>query len=80
MPMGHLVWIKLTGILVFPFSAISLTRSRRIHTPQFNSRKRVLHICVWCGTPALREVAEFVAGQSLAYDADAVTFTMQFPR
>jgi len=28
----------------------------------------------------LREVAEFVAGQSLQYDVETVTFTMQFPR
>ena len=29
---------------------------------------------------ALREVAEFVAGQSLTVDVDTVTFTQQFPR
>ncbi|KAG9050684.1 hypothetical protein FS837_003411 [Tulasnella sp. UAMH 9824] len=29
---------------------------------------------------ALRAVAEFVAGQSLAYNVDTVSFTMQFPR
>jgi len=28
----------------------------------------------------LREVAEFVAGQSLTVDVDTVTFTQQFPR
>jgi len=28
----------------------------------------------------LREVAEFVAGQSLAFDVDTVSFAMQFPR
>jgi hypothetical protein len=29
---------------------------------------------------ALREVAEFVAGQTLTVDVDTVTFTQQFPR
>ncbi|KAH9973387.1 hypothetical protein BJV74DRAFT_197510 [Russula compacta] len=30
--------------------------------------------------PPLREVAEFVAGQTLSVDVDTVTFTQQFPR
>lgn len=29
---------------------------------------------------ALREVAEYLAGQNLAVDVDSVTFTQQFPR
>ncbi|KAG8876126.1 hypothetical protein FRB97_004427 [Tulasnella sp. 331] len=31
-------------------------------------------------TETLRSVAEFVAGQSLAYNVESVSFTMQFPR
>lgn len=32
------------------------------------------------GPPALRAVAEYVASQSLAFDAETVSFTQHFPR
>ena len=35
---------------------------------------------VYCGFIALREVAEYLAGQTLAVDVETVNFAMHFPR
>ena len=35
---------------------------------------------MWSSSSALREVAEFVAGQTLTVDVETVTFAQHFPR